>query len=215
MRLIFLGAPGSGKGTQAKLVSQKCGIPQISTGDILRQAKKDGTELGRQAKTFMDAGLLVPDDIIIGIIKQRLAEPDVKSGYILDGFPRTLAQADALDKALGDGKGGIDYVIMLEVGEEFLVKRLAGRRVCSQCGEEYNIEFKPPKQPGICDKCNGALIQRSDDTEDAIRTRLKQYRLQTEPLISYYKNTGKLVPVAGDRDIKAVSTQIEEVLGSR
>ena len=193
MNLIFLGAPGAGKGTQAEVLSRKKGIPTISTGNIIRSALKSGTEMGLRAKTFIEAGKLVPDEIVIGIIRERLAEPDCKNGFILDGFPRTIPQAEALDK-MGIV---IDRVIDLEVSEETIFARLSGRRVCEKCGASYHIVNKQPKVDGVCDLCGGTLVQRKDDQPKTIKERLKVYHEQTEPLKAYYEKQGKLCVVQG------------------
>jgi adenylate kinase len=212
MRIIFLGPPGAGKGTQAKLISQKYGLPQISPGDILRQAVKKRTPLGRKAQVYMDQGLLVPDDIILGVVEQRLKQPDCESGYILDGFPRTIPQASALEDMLRGMDSGIDYVLLLELSETELIKRLGGRRVCENCGDEYHIKFKPSRRAGICDRCGGNLIQRSDATEMAIKKRFDEYKKKTSPLVYYYKQQGKLHPISGDGDIQEIFSHIRQVL---
>ena len=203
MRLVLLGAPGAGKGTQAKLLSEKLGLLHISTGDILREAVKAQTEIGKQAKSFMDKGELVPDEIIIGVIKERLTRPDVNQGFILDGFPRTENQAVALDKAV-QGKFDIDLVIDLAATEEVIVQRLTGRRICKACGAIFHIKNRPPKKNDICDACSGQLYQRDDDKEETIRRRLKVYNQQTSSLIAYYKKQGKLETVSGDLDAEQV-----------
>ena len=204
MMLILLGAPGAGKGTQAELICQRLHIPAISTGNILREALKSGTELGRKAKTFMDAGNLVPDDVVIDMLKERIAQPDCKDGFILDGFPRTIPQAEALD-AMGVV---IDRVIDIEVPDEKIVTRMSGRRVCEKCGASYHLVYNPPKVEGVCDKCAGALVQRKDDNAETVRDRLTVYHNQTEPLKSYYAAQGKLFEVNGDRDVEAISADI-------
>lgn len=194
MKLIFLGPPGAGKGTQAAIVSKKLGIPSISTGDMLRAAVKEGTKVGLEAKSFMDAGKLVPDAVIIGIVDERLAKPDCAKGYILDGVPRTLAQAEALEKA------GIsfDHVISLEVRDEAIVERMSGRRVCAKCGTPFHVVNNPPKAEGVCDACGGELIQRADDKAETVRHRLEVYHEETEPLKSFYEERGVLDLVPGD-----------------
>ena len=191
MNLILLGAPGAGKGTQAEIVCDKLGIPAISTGNILREAVKNGTEMGLKAKSFMDSGALVPDDVIIGIIKERLA------GFILDGVPRTVAQAEALEQ-MGVA---IDKVVDLEVADEVIMRRLSGRRVCSACGASYHLEFKPSREPDRCDRCSGPLIVRKDDEPATVRDRLAAYHEQTEPLVEFYRQRGKLVVVEGQDNI--------------
>lgn len=204
MMLILLGAPGAGKGTQAELICQRLHIPAISTGNILREALKSGTELGRKAKTFMDAGNLVPDDVVIDMLKERIAQPDCKDGFILDGFPRTIPQAEALD-AMGVV---IDRVIDIEVPDEKIVTRMSGRRVCEKCGASYHLVYNPPKVEGVCDKCAGALVQRKDDNAETVRDRLTVYHNQTEPLKSYYAAQGKLFEVNGDRNVEVISADI-------
>ena len=193
MNLILLGAAGAGKGTQAAVISERFNIPQISTGNIIRAALKSGTEMGLKAKSFIDAGKLVPDEVVIGIIKDRLAEADCQDGFILDGFPRTIPQAEALDE-MGVV---IDKVIDIEVPDEIIVTRLSGRRVCEKCGRPYHTESLKPKVDGICDDCTGALIQRKDDQIDTIKARLEIYHGETEPLKSYYEAQGKLREVDG------------------
>lgn len=197
MRIVLLGAPGSGKGTQAKLLVEKYKIPQISTGDELRAAVAAGTELGKRAKVAMDAGQLVSDDIVLGIIQERLSKPDARSGFILDGFPRNIPQAQALDAMLARMGQPLQLALLIDVDREVLMKRLTGRRTCGSCGAIYNIYFSPPKTPGKCDKCGGSLQHRSDDNEDTVRKRLEVYEQQTAPLVSYYKAQGKLRTVRG------------------
>jgi len=197
MRMILLGPPGAGKGTQAKDLVEKYGIPQISTGDILRKNLAEKTPLGLEAKKFMDAGGLVPDAVVIGIVKERLKEADCKTGYILDGFPRTVPQAQELDKALAEMKTPLDKVLSIEVADEELVGRLAGRRTCRGCQQGFHVKFKPPKTDGKCDKCGGELYQRDDDKEEAIKNRLVVYQSSTAPLIDYYKGKGLLRDVNG------------------
>jgi adenylate kinase len=196
MNLIFLGAPGAGKGTHAEVVSQKYQIPTISTGNIIREALKSGTEMGLRAKAYTETGKLVPDDVVIGIIRERLANEDCKNGFILDGFPRTIPQAEAL------GKMGvnIDLVIDIYVPEETIVRRLSGRRVCEKCGAPYNVFDKLPKTEGVCDICGGTLIQRKDDSPETVKARLQVYHEQTEPLKGYYEKLGKLRVVEGQED---------------
>lgn len=193
MNFIFLGAPGAGKGTQAEFLSREKEIPTISTGNIIRKALKSGTEMGLRAKAYTESGKLVPDEVVIGIIQERLAEPDCKNGFILDGFPRTIPQAEALDK-MGVV---IDRVVDIEVPEETILARLSGRRVCEKCGATYHVADKKPKVAGVCDLCGGTLIQRKDDQPETIRARLKVYHEQTEPLKAYYEKQGKLSIVQG------------------
>ena len=197
IRLILMGAPGCGKGTQAKKLEERYDIVQLSTGDMLRAAIREGTEVGTAAKEFMDRGALVPDEVIIGVMKERLAKDDVAHGYILDGFPRTLGQAEALSKLLDEMHQPLTAAIALTVTEDEVVKRLTGRRTCKECGTGYQIEFNPPKQEGVCDKCGGALYQRDDDNEQTIRQRLAVYQEQTSPLIEYYSGRGLLKEVEG------------------
>lgn len=198
MKLILLGAPGAGKGTQAEIISEKYNIPTISTGNIIRAALKNGTEMGLKAKSYIDAGNLVPDDVVIGIIKERLAESDCQNGYILDGFPRTIPQAEALDN-MGFG---IDAALSIEVADEEIVKRMSGRRVCEKCGASYHTEFKKPEKDGICNLCGGALVIRKDDEPETVKNRLGVYHEQTEPLKDYYKSCGKLLMVEGQDKVE-------------
>ena len=197
MNLILLGAPGAGKGTQAEVICSKLSIPAISTGNIIREALSKGTEMGIKAKSYIDAGRLVPDDVVIGIIKERLAKDDCKNGFILDGFPRTIPQAEALD-AMGVV---IDRVIDIEVSDEAIVNRLSGRRVCSSCGASYHLEYKKPAKEGVCDSCGGELIQRKDDHPDTVLDRLRVYHEQTEPLKDYYSKAGLLRVVEGQEEV--------------
>ncbi|MBN2645248.1 MAG: adenylate kinase [Desulfuromonadaceae bacterium] len=212
MKLILLGPPGAGKGTQAKLLVQKFAIPQISTGDILRAAVKDGTPMGVKAKSFMDAGGLVPDEVVVGIVKERLQKDDCSNGFILDGFPRTLPQADALQDTLKSLDKNLDAVISLEVDIEALVERLTGRRSCPACGAGFHVKYEPPKQDGICDKCGAALIQRDDDREETIRNRMQVYQDQTLPLVTYYQQAGLLSKVDGMLPIGEVTVLIDALL---
>jgi adenylate kinase len=197
IRLILMGAPGCGKGTQAKKLEERYDIVQLSTGDMLRAAIREGTEVGNAAKAFMDKGALVPDEVIIGVMKGRLAKDDVVNGYILDGFPRTLGQAEALSTLLDEMRQPLTAAVALTVSEDEVVKRLTGRRTCKECGTGYHIEFNPPKQEGVCDKCGGVLYQRDDDNEKTIRQRLAVYNEQTSPLIAYYSERGLLKEVEG------------------
>ncbi len=212
MNIILLGGPGAGKGTQAKLMIEKYNIPQISTGDILRAAVKEGTDLGKEAKRYMDAGKLVPDEVVIGIIKERLKEPDCEKGFILDGFPRTVPQAEALEKVLEQMGRKIDHVLSIEVPEEELIKRLTGRRTCRECGQGYHIIFNPPKEEGKCDKCGGELYQRDDDNEETVKNRLKVYQESTQPLIDFYSKKGLLRPVDGVGSIEDIFQRIVKIL---
>ncbi len=197
MNLILLGAPGAGKGTQAEVISEHLHIPTISTGNIIREALKSGTEMGRKAKEYMDAGKLVPDDVVIGIIQDRLAQPDCANGFILDGFPRTIPQAEALDR-MGVA---IDRVIDIEVADETIARRVSGRRVCPGCGASYHVDYKKPAEEGICDRCGDTLVQRKDDQPDTVQERLSVYHEQTEPLKQYYASCGKLVIVEGQEEV--------------
>lgn len=215
MRVILLGPPGAGKGTQAKMLTEKYGVPQISTGDILRAAVAAGSRLGKEAKGYMDRGALVPDEVVIGIVRDRLTEPDCQGGYLLDGFPRTVAQAEALTGMLRELGAPLPTVVSLEVDEEEVVRRLAGRRTCQACGEPFHVEFHPPRREGICDKCGGTLIQREDDKEETIRRRLQVYREQTEPLISYYEKQGLLKTVNGLGETGDVFARIASKLEGR
>jgi len=212
MGIILLGPPGAGKGTQAKKLTQAFAIPQISTGDMLRAAVKNGTELGKKAKAFMDAGGLVPDEVVIGIVKERLAEPDCAKGFILDGFPRTIPQAEALDRVTKELGKEIRFVLSLEVDQKDLMERLCGRRTCTGCGAMYHVKFNPPKVAGKCDKCGTALIQRDDDKEETIKNRLTNYNKATAPLLDYYRNTGKIRSVMASGEIDAIYAEIVKIL---
>jgi adenylate kinase len=215
MNLILLGGPGAGKGTQAKKLIEKYRIPQISTGDILRAAVKEGTAMGKKAKEYMDAGKLVPDEVVIGIIRDRLAQSDAKQGFILDGFPRTVPQAEALDKVLVELGSKIDHVVSIDVDEEALVTRLTGRRTCKNatCGQMFHEEFTPPKKAGVCDKCGADLYQRDDDNETTVRSRLSTYNDATKPLIDYYNKKGLIRPIKGQGGIDQIFTKICGILG--
>ncbi len=201
MKLILLGAPGAGKGTQAEFISEKYNIPMVSTGNMIREALKNETELGLKAKSFMDAGQLVPDEVVIGIIKERLDNEDCKNGFILDGFPRTIPQAEALDKMGIE----LDKVVNYEVPDEAIIARMSGRRVCGACGSSYHTEFNRPQKDGVCDKCGAELVQRKDDHPDTVKERLRVYHEQTEPLKDYYSKSGKLRMVDGQNEIAAIT----------
>lgn len=213
MHLILLGAPGAGKGTQAKKIMEKYEIPQISTGDILRREVGEKTKLGEKAKSIMDKGLLVPDEIILEMVEKRLGDPDCTKGFILDGFPRTIPQAEGLDLLL-QAKNIKDLrVIEIAISEEEVIRRLSSRRVCSKCGYVYNLIFNPPPPDGKCEKCGGEIIQRDDDTEKTIRNRLQVYRKQTEPLVAYYSKKGQLIKVDGLKSAEEVYKEIEKQIG--
>jgi len=212
MNIILLGPPGAGKGTQAKMMIEKYHIPQISTGDMLRAALKERTPLGLKAKEYMDKGALVPDEVVIGLIQERLQEADCKNGYILDGFPRTVAQAEALDRVLAGLGSKIDHVISIEVDKGDLLKRLTGRRTCRQCGAMYHVIFTPPLNKDICDKCQGPLYQRDDDNEDTVRNRLEVYDAQTFPLIQYYQQEGLVRKIDGIGSIQQIFENIVKTL---
>jgi adenylate kinase len=212
MKLILFGAPGSGKGTQAKMAGQELGVPHISTGDILRQSVKDGTPLGLKAKSFMDSGALVPDDLMLDLIRERLGRPDAAKGFLLDGFPRTVAQAEGLDRLLSGLGMKIDAVISLEVDTEELVRRLTSRRMCPKCGAIYNLISQPPRAEGICDACGSALEQRADDRRSTVENRLAVYREQTSPVMDYYRSQGLLAPVDGSKSPEEVYRSFKSAL---
>lgn len=212
--LIFLGAPGAGKGTQAREVSKHFAIPQISTGDILREAVKKQTPLGLAAKAKMEAGQLVPDEVVCGIVEQRIDEPDCRTGFILDGFPRTIPQAEFVDRMLQAKERGSPLVLNIRVDHDVLMKRLTGRRTCAVCGEIYNIYFNPPKKEGLCDKDGGKLLQRADDNEETIRQRLVAYEKQTSPLIDYYREKALLHDVEGNREPELIAEDLLKFLGN-
>jgi adenylate kinase len=210
--LVFLGAPGSGKGTQGKKLAERRRMPLVVTGELLRRHVRENTEIGRTAKGYMDRGELVPDDIVIQMIQRRIQEPDSSSGVILDGFPRTIKQATALDRVLGDGKSNKLVVVKIEVPEENLLKRLTGRRVCRQCGGEHHLLYDPPLKAGTCNRCSGELYQRKDDREDTIRARLDVYQRETLPLDEYYEKSERLRRIDGQGTIDEVSRQVENAL---
>jgi adenylate kinase len=211
MNLILLGAPGAGKGTQAELLVEKLGIPSISTGNMLREAMKNGTELGKKAKRYMDEGSLVPDDLVLGIVAERVSQSDCANGFILDGVPRTLAQAEALD-----ARGvRIDHVVSIEVDDNVIEGRMTGRRVCGKCGASYHIEANPPKSEGVCDLCDGELVIRKDDAPETVRKRLEIYHASTEVLKNYYDKQGKLRLVEGNQPIENANAQILTAIGAK
>jgi len=212
MNLVLLGPPGAGKGTQAERISEAYGIPHISTGDIFRENLKKGTELGLKAKEYMDRGELVPDEVVIGIVQARLAESDCGRGFILDGFPRTVAQADALKETLSRMGMGLDHVLNIQVEDDTVVERLTARRTCRDCGAVYHLKFDPPRQEGRCDACGGELYVRDDDREETVRARLEEYRRKTQPLIDYYRAQGLLRDIDGGAPMDEVLGQIRRVL---
>jgi len=212
MKIVMLGAPGAGKGTQAKQIAAKYDIPHISTGDIFRANIKEGTPLGRKAKEFMDKGSLVPDELTLELIMDRFAKDDCKNGYVLDGFPRTIPQAQALTKALKDNGDALNYAINVEVPDEKIINRMSGRRACVKCGGTYHIKYNPPKKEGICDLCGGELFIRDDDKPEIVKKRLDTYHTQTQPLIDYYKKEGILREVDGTKDVDAVFGDIVSVI---
>lgn len=214
MKIIMLGAPGAGKGTQAKMIADKYSIPHISTGDIFRANIKEGTELGRKAKEYMDQGLLVPDDLVVNLVVDRLTWEDAKNGYVLDGFPRTIPQAQALTKALAEKDEKVDFAINIDVPDQNIIERMGGRRACVSCGATYHIVNIPPKKEGICDICGAELILRDDDKPETVAKRLDVYHEQTQPLIDYYQAEGVLKDVDGTVDMKDVFESIVQVLGA-
>lgn len=214
MNIILIGPPGAGKGTQATRMIDRLGVPQISTGDMFRAAVKEGTPMGKKAKEYMDKGALVPDDVVIGVVKERFAKPDCKKGFILDGFPRTLEQAKALDGLLKDLGTKLDHVVVIEVPDDYLVKRLTGRRTCRGCNYMHHIEFDPPKKAGVCDKCGGELYQRDDDQEATIRQRLTTYHGQTSPLIEYYGKQNIVRKINGTLSMEQVQDEIKKAIGA-
>ena len=211
MNLILLGAPGAGKGTQAELLIEKLGIPGISTGNMLREAIKNGTELGKKVKSYMDGGLLVPDELIMGIVAERVAQPDCANGFMLDGVPRTLAQAEALDAA----GVRIDHVVSIEIEDSVIEGRMTGRRVCSACGASYHVVANPPKAEGVCDSCGGELIIRKDDAPETVRKRLEVYHAQTEVLMDYYGKQGKVRHIEGNQSIEGANEDILVAIGAK
>ncbi len=213
MNIILLGPPGAGKGTQAKRMIERYGIPQISTGDMLRAALKAGTPLGLEAKKYMDKGALVPDEVVVGLVKERIQQEDCRKGYMLDGFPRNVSQAQTLDAMLKELGQHIDHVVCIDVPDQELIQRLTGRRTCRECGAGFHVMFDPPKKDGVCDKCGGQLYQRDDDNEATVTSRLKVYADQTKPLIDYYEKQGKLRKINGLGSIDEIFERIKAVLG--
>jgi adenylate kinase len=211
-RVIFLGAPGAGKGTQARRLAAASGVPQVATGDMLREAVAEGSPLGREAKRYMDTGALVPDQVVIGLVDERLARPDARRGYVLDGFPRTVAQAEALDELLRRRGQELDRVIFFDVSRDELLRRLTGRRVCRQCGAAFHLVSAPPKAAGRCDQCGGELYQREDDAESTVARRLDVYQTQTAPLLDYYRQRGLLARVGGEGSVDAVAAEIQKAV---
>ncbi len=213
MKIIMLGAPGAGKGTQAKMIAEKYQIPHVSTGDIFRANIKNGAELGREAKKYMDQGALVPDELTVKILLDRVAQPDCKNGYVLDGFPRTIPQAEVLDRALSELGDAVDYAVNVDVPDENIVRRMSGRRACLSCGATYHVEHIPPKQEGVCDVCGQPLVLRDDDKPETVKNRLRVYHEQTQPLIDFYSEKGILRTVDGTVDMKDVFAAITAILG--
>jgi adenylate kinase len=214
VNLVLMGLPGAGKGTQADKIVDQYGIPHISTGDMFRAAMKEETELGLKAKSYMDKGELVPDEVTIGIVRERLSKPDCKKGFLLDGFPRTVPQAEALEDILTELNKKIDYVINIDVNHELLMARLTGRRICKNCGATYHLVFNPPAQEGLCDRCGGELYQRADDNEATVKNRLEVNMQHTAPLLNFYEAKGYLQNINGQQDIQVVFADINELLGS-
>lgn len=212
MKIIMLGAPGAGKGTQAKMIAQKYGVPHVSTGDMFRANIKNGTELGMEARKYMDQGLLVPDELTVRILLDRVAQEDCKNGYVLDGFPRTIPQAQVLDNALTESGNQIDYAINVEVPDENIIRRMSGRRACLTCGATYHMEHVPPKKEGICDACGSELVLRDDDKAETVKNRLDVYHKQTQPLIDFYMEKGVLESVDGTLPMEDVFAAITEIL---
>jgi adenylate kinase len=215
MKLVLMGAPGAGKGTQAERIVEKYGIPHISTGDMFRAAIKGGTELGLKAKSYMDAGNLVPDEVTIGIVQDRLSKDDCVKGFLLDGFPRTVTQAEALETILDELNRPLDFAVNIDVPKDNLMERLTGRRICKSCGATYHLFFNPPKQEGTCDKCGGELYQRPDDNEETVGRRLEVYMQQTKPLLDFYEEKGYLKNIDGDQEIDKVFSDLQDLFGGK
>src|SRR6476620_2617851 len=214
MNLVLMGLPGAGKGTQAEKIVEKYSISHISTGDMFRAAIKESTDLGLQAKSFMDQGNLVPDEVTIGIVRERLSKEDCAEGFLLDGFPRTVAQAEALENILSDLNKKIDYVINIDVDQEFLMERLTGRRICKSCGSTYHLVFNPPTKDDVCDRCGGELYQRADDNAETVQNRLEVNQKQTKPLLDFYEGKGYLRNINGQQDIRKVFDDLDQLLRS-
>ncbi|MDK2463888.1 MAG: adenylate kinase [Candidatus Korarchaeota archaeon] len=212
MRLVIMGPPGAGKGTQSALISSKYGIPHVSTGDMFREILKRSDGLANRIRKYVESGELVPDELVVEMVRDRICRPDCEGGFILDGFPRTVAQAEALDRMLESAGKELNAVLYLRVSEEAVVRRLSRRRVCESCGAIYHLDYNPPKRPGVCDRCGGRLIQRDDDREEVIRERLRVYHEQTEPLINYYREKGLLVEIDGCKEIHQVWEDVQRVL---
>lgn len=213
MRLVIIGPPGAGKGTQAQYLVETFGLAHVATGDLFRAAISQGTPLGQEAKKYLDAGQLVPDAVTVSMVRERLREPDCQRGFLLDGFPRTVPQAEALQAMLAENGAALDAVLNIDVPEEKLVARLTGRRVCRRCGANYHLVYNPPRVAGVCDRCGGELYQRSDDTEETVRRRLQVYREQTAPLLAYYRQQGLLREVDGDQSVQEVGRAVLRALG--
>ena len=212
MKIVMLGAPGAGKGTQAEKLASKYGLPHVSTGDIFRKNIKEGTELGKEAKSFMDAGALVPDELTVRLLLDRVSNDDCDLGYILDGFPRTIPQAEALDRELAKLEGKIDFAINVEVPDDNIIERMSGRRACLKCGATYHLQYIPPKKEGICDECGSELVIRDDDKPETVKNRLATYHEQTQPLVDYYKKQGVYHEVDGTKDVDSVFDSIRDIL---